>query len=100
MPVPVLAIVSGTLVSLRDNLISLAPLILLALLVYVMFRVMRSVPKIGMTKPLKPEQSRVRWSDVAGVSEPRRELMEIVEFLREPERFASVGARIPKGVLM
>jgi cell division protease FtsH len=100
MPFPALASISSALISLRDNLISLAPLILLALLVYVMFRLLKTVPKIGMTKAQKPETSSVRWEDVAGVEEPRRELMEIVEFLREPERFARVGARIPRGVLM
>ncbi|MFN8454528.1 MAG: ATP-dependent zinc metalloprotease FtsH [Anaerolineae bacterium] len=42
----------------------------------------------------------VTFDDVAGVDEARQELAEIVEFLREPEKFISLGARIPKGVLM
>ncbi len=42
----------------------------------------------------------VTFDDVAGVEEAKQELMEIVEFLREPEKFISLGARIPKGVLM
>ena len=42
----------------------------------------------------------VTFDDVAGVEEAKQELAEIVEFLREPEKFISLGARIPKGVLL
>ncbi len=42
----------------------------------------------------------VTFDDVAGVDEAKEELQEVVEFLREPEKFVSLGARIPKGVLM
>ena len=42
----------------------------------------------------------VTFSDVAGIEEPKAELQEIVEFLKYPERFLSLGAHIPKGVLM
>ena len=42
----------------------------------------------------------VTFDDVAGVDEAKEEVHEIVQFLREPERFVQVGARIPKGVLM
>ena len=40
------------------------------------------------------------FEDVAGVDEAKQELVEVVQFLREPEKFVQVGARIPKGVLM
>src|SRR5512138_386913 len=46
------------------------------------------------------DQPTVTFIDVAGVEEAKEELREIVEFLREPEKFISLGARIPKGVLM
>jgi cell division protease FtsH len=42
----------------------------------------------------------VTFDDVAGVEEAKMELVEVVQFLREPEKFVQVGARIPKGVLM
>jgi len=46
------------------------------------------------------DQPSVTFQDVAGVEEPKEELQEVVEFLREPEKFISLGARIPKGVLL
>ncbi|NOZ07230.1 MAG: AAA family ATPase, partial [Chloroflexi bacterium] len=42
----------------------------------------------------------VTFQDVAGVEEAKEELLEVVEFLKEPEKFVALGARIPKGVLM
>ena len=46
------------------------------------------------------DQPSVTFVDVAGVEEAKEELKEVVEFLREPEKFISLGARIPKGVLL
>ena len=46
------------------------------------------------------DQPTVTFDDVAGVEEAKEELEEVVEFLREPEKFISLGARIPKGVLL
>ena len=46
------------------------------------------------------DQPAVTFPDVAGVEEAKEELQEVVEFLKEPEKFISLGARIPKGVLL
>ena len=52
------------------------------------------------TREADPEQSTVTFADVAGVDEAKEEVKEIVDFLREPARFAAIGGRIPKGVLL
>ena len=46
------------------------------------------------------EESRITFADVAGVDEAKQELTEIVDFLKRPERYTEIGARIPKGVLL
>src|SRR5699024_3164130 len=46
------------------------------------------------------EKAKVRFSDVAGADEEKQELVEIVEFLKNPKKFENVGAQIPKGVLL
>ena len=49
---------------------------------------------------LTSQQKKVTFKDVAGVEEAKEELQEIVEFLREPQKFQKLGGRIPKGVLL
>ena len=46
------------------------------------------------------QQKKVTFKDVAGVEEAKEELQEIIEFLREPQKFQKLGGRIPKGVLL
>jgi cell division protease FtsH len=51
-------------------------------------------------KLLNNQQKRVTFKDVAGVDEPKEELQEIIEFLKDPQKFQKLGGKIPKGVLM
>lgn len=51
-------------------------------------------------KPEDPTKNKVRFSDVAGEEEEKQELVEVVEFLKEPSRYLKLGARIPSGVLL
>jgi len=49
---------------------------------------------------LSSQQKKVTFKDVAGVDEAKEELQEIIDFLREPQKFQKLGGRIPKGVLL
>ncbi|AMV60158.1 Cell division protein FtsH [Pediococcus damnosus] len=51
-------------------------------------------------KPADKKSNKVRFSDVAGEEEEKQELVEVVEFLKDPRKFSSLGARIPAGVLL
>ena len=58
---------------------------------------------IGKSKAkvyVEDEDTKTTFSDVAGVDEAKTELVEIVDFLKESQRFTDLGARIPKGVLL
>ncbi len=70
------------------------------LICFFLWRTLKLMPK---TKPvqIKPEaKSSIGWDDIAGVDDAKDELREVVEFLRDPKRFAALGARVPKGVLL
>src|SRR5919202_2193948 len=76
------------------------PILLMAALVFLVWRTLRLMPQ---TKPqqIKPSsESSVRWDDVAGCEEAKDELREVVDFLRNPDRFKRLGAKVPKGILL
>ena len=87
-------------------LFSFLPLILFGGLIFWMFRSarggMNQAMSIGKSKARVgvSDRTSVTFDDVAGVEEAKQELAEIVEFLRYPEKFAKLGAKIPRGVLL
>ena len=89
-----------TWASIENWVLTWFPIIFMALIVFLIWRTMKLMPR---TKPqqIKPSSTQsVRWEDVAGADEAKAELQEVVEFLRDPERFRRMGAKVPKGVLL
>lgn len=56
--------------------------------------------QLGSHSAVDPEEIHVTFDDVKGVNEAKQELAEIVEFLKNPEKFSALGGRLPKGVLL
>jgi cell division protease FtsH len=87
-------------------LLNFAPLILLAALWFIMIRQMQTGGNKALSfgksraRLLSMQQKKVTFKDVAGVDEAKDELREIIEFLREAQKFQKLGGRIPKGVLL
>ncbi|HVO42686.1 MAG TPA: ATP-dependent zinc metalloprotease FtsH [Aggregatilineales bacterium] len=87
-------------------LTTILPLVLIAGFIYLMLRQAQGTNNQAMSfgksraRMFTSDQPTVTFDDVAGVDEAKEELAEIVEFLKEPEKFIQLGARIPKGVLL
>ena len=58
------------------------------------------VPTLEKARTIDPQLVKVTFADVAGVDEAKDEVREIVDFLKEPQRFEEIGGRIPRGVLL
>ncbi len=91
----------------RVLLINLVPILLIGGFIFFMMRQMQNVNGKGAmgfgksrAKMLNQNQNRVTFDDVAGIDEARAELEEIVDFLRDPQKFSRLGGKIPKGALL
>ena len=73
-------------------------------LVFMLFRMIsgsnKSAMSFGKTRARTNVSTKVKFDDIAGMDEEKAELQEIVEFLKNPQKFTNLGARIPKGVLL
>ena len=76
------------------------PLILFSFVIYLLWRTVQLMPRVKPKQIQSNSSSSVRWEDVAGLKEAKAELEEIVEFLRDSQRFEALGARVPKGILL
>ena len=86
---------------------NLLPFLIIGVLMWFFFRQVQGQNNRAMTfgqsgarEMAKDAKGGVTFADVAGVKEAKEELTEIVEFLRQPEKFIQLGAKIPKGVLL
>ncbi|MEH3055383.1 MAG: ATP-dependent zinc metalloprotease FtsH [Patulibacter minatonensis] len=69
-------------------------------LIFLIWRSIKAMPKTAPKKIEPSAKQAVRWPDIAGADDAKEELMEVVEFLKDPRRFHKVGAKLPKGVLL
>ncbi|MBE2237271.1 MAG: ATP-dependent zinc metalloprotease FtsH [Caldilineaceae bacterium] len=87
-------------------LVNLLPLVFIGALFFILFRQTQGsnnqALSFGKSKArvFTGDKPTVKFDDVAGADEAKEELKEVVEFLKEPQKFAALGARIPKGVLL
>jgi len=85
---------------------TLLPLIILGVIFYFMVRQMQGANSRAMSfgqsnvREADKSKGKVTFKDVAGAKESKEELQEVVEFLQNPKKFADLGAKIPKGVLL
>ena len=93
----------------KTILFNLLPILLIVGILFFMFRVQsgggggaRSAMNFGKSraKLMVPTKNKVTFKDVAGVNEAKEEVGELVDYLRDPDKFKDLGGNIPKGVLM
>jgi cell division protease FtsH len=83
-----------------NSLIIWAPIVFFGAIVFLLWRTIQMMPRVRPAPLDAVTRSATGWGDVAGLDEVKEELSEIVEFLRNPERFERLGARVPKGILL
>jgi cell division protease FtsH len=77
-----------------------APLIFMGLLVALFAVALKRMPKVKPQKRKPDAALPISWEEIAGADEAKEELREIVDFLKDPKRFQSLGAKVPAGVLL
>src|SRR5438034_2200835 len=69
-------------------------------LLYLFWRILQVMPRVKPVAVDANENTSIGWDEIAGADEAKAELLEIVEFLRDPDRFERLGAHVPKGILL
>ncbi len=78
----------------------LAFFLMIVLVAWLLWRTVGMMPRVKPANLAEKARVQTTWADVAGVEEVRAELLEVVEFLRDPQRFERLGAKTPKGLLL
>ena len=87
------------LAQLPTTLFSILPTLIMVALFIMIFK-MQGLGEKGKVYDETERKTKVRFDDVAGLEEEKGELIEIVDFLKRPEKYTKMGARVPKGVLL
>jgi cell division protease FtsH len=69
-------------------------------IVYLLWRTLAVMPRVKPTHVVPGSRESVSLEDVAGVTEAKAELQEVIDFLKDPKRFEQLGAKVPKGILL
>ena len=85
--------------NLASVIVSLLPTIIMLALFIMIFK-MQGLGEKGKVYDEAEKNTKVRFKDVAGLDEEKQEMIEIVDFLKKPEKFTKMGAKVPKGVLL
>ncbi len=91
---------TNVLVRIADTLFSLLPTIMILVLFILIFKMQGLGDKGKVYDADKSENTHITFKDVAGLDEEKNELIEIVDFLKEPKKFHDMGAKIPRGILL
>lgn len=87
------------LVSISQNLFSILPTLIMIALIILLFQ-MQGLGDKGKVYDAEEKNIKTKFDDVAGLDEEKHELVEIVDFLKKPEEFHKMGAKVPRGVLL
>ena len=89
----------NVLTSIPSYIVSLLPTIIMVALFIMIFK-MQGLGDKGEVYDETERKTKVKFSDVAGLDEEKEEMVELVQFLKEPKKFIEMGAKIPRGVLL
>ena len=88
-----------SVIKISETIFSLLPTIIIVALFVMIFK-MQGLGEKGKVYDSETTKEKVKFDDVAGLEEEKQEMIEIVQFLKEPEKFTKMGAKVPRGVLL
>ena len=89
----------NAILAILERLLDFLPTIILVALLIALFK-MEGIGDKGKVYDDEAKNTKVKFEDIAGMEEEKEEMLQIVQFLKEPEKFTKMGARVPKGILL
>lgn len=90
---------TNVFITIFKTILSFLPTIVLISLVFIVFQ-MQGLGEKGKVYDAETQKTKIKFDEVAGLDEEKQEMIEIVDFLKNPQKFQEMGARVPKGVLL